>query len=127
MNCIVFSQAFTPIVQQIGDKQHFCFNTKQSKEFAKLLIRSTYNDSLISRYISENIRLRFLVQNKEQTILYQNVQLQNNRIILANTEVRKGLLQQKIESKDQKIKRSRTHKIFLGAALLLSTTLFILK
>lgn len=68
-----------------------------------------------------------MVQNKEQTILYQNVQLQNNRIILANTEVRKGLLQQKIESKDQKIKRSRTHKIFLGAALLLSTTLFILK
>ena len=127
MSCFSFSQDLKPIVRQINNKPHFCFNQKQSKELAKLLTLGSYNDSIANHFKNENVRLRLLVENNEKVIGFQRHQLDNYMLIVDNSEVRVNLLEQKIKARDRKIRRSKAHKFILGAALLVTTTILIIK
>lgn len=125
LSCTAFSQDLTPTVQQLHGDTLFCFSIPQSKEIAKRLQANTYCDSVVS----EQEKLVGLFEELKQTEDSINCQLETKILNLEQINQNQGnniqLLEKTITVKDQKLKKSKAHKILLGIGLGLMTILAV--
>lgn len=127
MSFISISQDLVPKVQLIENDKHYCFTITQSREIAKLLELGKYNDSLVTS-LSLNIRrFEFINQKKDSIISFQSDQLDTYSFVVANNDRSILLLEERINRKEKKIKKSKLHKILLGVSLVALGTLVISK
>ena len=127
MSCISTSQTLVPEALLIKDKEYFCFNMKQSRELAKLLELGVYNDSLVNAFTHSRERFQELVAKKQAIIDFQENQLENYKLVSFQHNKVVGLLEERLQRKERKIKRGKFHKLLLGASLIITATIVLIK
>ncbi|QKX05377.1 hypothetical protein HN014_10775 [Aquimarina sp. TRL1] len=127
MSYFGISQDLTPQVLLIKNKKHFCFNSFQSKELAKLLEKGSYNDSLVTQLSITNNRLVDLLQKKDSLISFKNSQLYNYKGIIDNKEQHITVLNNIAKQTNQKLKKGKLHKMLLLGSLVVASTLLLSK
>ena len=125
ISCSAFSQGLTPTVQVLDGDTVFCFTIPQSKEIAKRIEANQWCDSMI---IEQEIMAELLnhsIEVKDSLAFHLKGKLKNMEVINQNQETNLDYLNESLKVKDEKLKKSKVHKVLLSIGLGLMTILAI--
>lgn len=123
--CTVISQNLKPIVQDIGNKQYFCFDIAQSRFLAKRLEYSLYQDSILDTLKLRSFKWRQLVQKKDTIIFKLEAKVENLSLVQENDQSQIEALNLTIQKQHKRIKRGKLERWFFGGGLLVLTGIII--
>ena len=126
-NYMSFSQDLKPKIQQIDGQPHFCFTFSQSLKIAQLLETGTFDADLVNQLTQSNTNYKQLVTQKENIINVQEEKIYNLLLVSENCKQSQILWEQRLQSRDKIIKRSKLHKTLLGIGVVLLGTIAITK
>ncbi len=116
-SCWSFSQGLTPTVQQANNDTLFCFSVVQSKELARRLATSAYNDSLAMALTRENERLYTLVNNQTRQAKNLELKVRLTNIAMENQERTIQAMEDYLEQQDKVLHRSKREKRLMALGL----------
>ncbi len=116
-SCWSFSQGLTPTVQQATNDTLFCFSVVQSKELARRLATSAYNDSLAMALTRENERLYTLVNNQTRQAKNLELKVRLTNIAMENQERTIQAMEDYLEQQDKVLHRSKREKRLMALGL----------
>lgn len=125
LSSFAFSQGLTPTVQVLDGDTIFCFTIPQSKEIAKRIEANKWYDSVI---VEQEIVVDLLNQSivvKDSLAFQLKGKLNNLEVINQNQETNLDYLNESLKVKDEKLKKSKVHKVLLSIGLGLMTILAI--
>ena len=125
ISCSAFSQGLTPTVQVLDGDTVFCFTIPQSKEIAKRIEANQWCDSMM---VEQEIMVDLLnhsIEVKDSVAFLLTGKMKNLEVINQNQETNMDYLNESLKLKDEKLKKSKVHKVLLGIGLGLMTILAI--
>ena len=125
ISCSAFSQGLTPTVQVLDGDTVFCFTIPQSKEIAKRIEANQWCDSMM---VEQEIMVDLLnhsIEVKDSVAVHLKGKMRNLEVINQNQETNMNYLNESLKLKDEKLKKSKVHKVLLGIGLGLMTILAI--
>jgi len=125
--CTAISQDLKPIVQDINNKQYFCFDIEQSRFLAKRLEFGLYQDSIIDTLKLRSFKWRQLVQKKDTIIFKLETKVVNLSLVQENDQSQIEELNLTIQKQNKRIKRGKLERWFFGGGLLVLTGIIIAK
>jgi len=120
-----FSQGLTPTVQVLDGDTVFFFTIPQSKEIAKRIEANQWCDSMM---VEQEIMVDLLnhsVAVKDSVAIHLKGKVNNMEVINQNQETNMDYLNESLKLKDEKLKKSKVHKVLLSIGLGLMTILAI--
>lgn len=127
MSFLSFSQGLKPSIHIIKSDTLYCFSTKQINTVGKHLANSRYCDSLEIEHEKKIVQLNRKMDAKDFTIIKLEKKTANQNSIIDDNTQSIDALNELVEVKDKKLRRSGMHKKFLTLGLVIVGVIAVIK